>query len=137
MLPWAGSLVALALLCYLVPAGRTLAAAFARARLEAAIARALPITLTSLFVSALIGVALAWAIAGRGPASLLSYGPPIHASFAHWLADGAYHGRIHANGAADNRCTSAVSVGTDRSRGFGDQRHGWDRRWVGAQRTDR
>jgi hypothetical protein len=80
-LPWAGSLVALALVGYLIPAGRTLMAAFAQARLEAAIARALSIMLACLFVTALIGVGLAWALAGRGEASLLSYGPPIHASF--------------------------------------------------------
>ena len=80
-LPWAGSLIALALVGYLIPAGRTLAAAFTRARREAAIARALSITLTSLFIAALIGVGLALALAGRGPALLLSYAPPIHASF--------------------------------------------------------
>lgn len=81
VLPWAGSLVALALVAYLIPAGRTLAAAFGHPRQEAAIARALAITLTSLVVAVLLGVALALALAGRVPAFLLSSGPPIHASF--------------------------------------------------------
>jgi hypothetical protein len=81
VLPWAGTLIVLALGAYLVPASRTLATGFAGPETEAAIARALLITLGSLFITALIGAALAWALAAGGPAPLLSSGPPIHASF--------------------------------------------------------
>ena len=80
-LPWAGSLVAVALIGYLIPAARTLAAASLGPRVEAAIARALTITLGALLVTVAIGVALAFALAGRAPASLLTAGPPIHATF--------------------------------------------------------
>jgi hypothetical protein len=81
VLPWAGTLIVLALAWYLVPAIRTLATAFAGPKTEAAIARALLITLGSLFITALLGAALAWALAVGGPAPLLSSGPTIHASF--------------------------------------------------------
>jgi hypothetical protein len=80
-LPWAGALVAVALLGYLIPALQTLAAAFAGPRIEAAIARALTITLSALLVTVAVGVALAFALAGRAPVTLLAGGPPVHASF--------------------------------------------------------
>jgi hypothetical protein len=80
-LPWAGSLIGISLVGYLIPAGRTLAAAFSRTRRQAAIARALSVTLASLFLTVLIGIALALALAGRAPAQFLSVGPPIHAVF--------------------------------------------------------
>lgn len=81
VLPWAGTLIVLALASYLVPASRTLASALAGPKTEAAIARALLISLGSLVITALLGAALAWALAAGGPAPLLSSGPPIHASF--------------------------------------------------------
>ncbi len=81
VLSWAGTLIVLALALYLVPASSTLATAFAGPKTEAAIARALLITLGSLFITVLIGATLAWALALGGPAPLLSSGPPIHASF--------------------------------------------------------
>ena len=80
-LPWAGTLVALALLGYLVPALRTLVTTYRGPRVEAAIARALTITLSVLAVTVAIGVALAFALAGQAPAVLLAGGPAIHASF--------------------------------------------------------
>ncbi len=81
VLPWAGTLIVLALASYLVPASRTLSTVLAGPKTEAAIARALLITLGSLFITVLIGAALAWALAAGGPATLLMSGPPIHASF--------------------------------------------------------
>jgi hypothetical protein len=81
VLPWAATLVGVGLGCYLLAALRTLAAGYARPRVEAAIARALSATLTSLFVTAALGIALAWMLAGRlSPAPSVS-GPPIHATF--------------------------------------------------------
>lgn len=80
VLPWAAALIALALLIYLIAAGRTLVAAFAQPPREAAIARALSVTLASLAVTVLFGVGLAWMLSGRGMA-LPAYAPPIHASF--------------------------------------------------------
>ena len=81
-LPWAATLVFAGIAAYAVPAGRTLVAAFSQPRIEAAIGRALCITLALFAVAAALGVALAWALAGRLPAGLLSPGPPIHASLA-------------------------------------------------------
>ena len=80
-LPWAAAVIALALVGYLVPAARTLSAAYTGPRVEAAIARALTITLSALFVTVAIGIALTLALAGRAPVSLLAAGPTIHASF--------------------------------------------------------
>jgi hypothetical protein len=80
-LPWAAALIAVALAAYLIPAALTLAPAFPGPRVEAAIARALAITLASLLVTVAAGTALAWALSGRAPVSLLSAGAPIHASF--------------------------------------------------------
>lgn len=87
-LPWAGAIVAGALLGYLIPAGRTLATVYSGPRVEAAIARALTITLASLLVTVAIGVALTLALAGRAPLGILSNGPPIHAAFGlfGWLS---------------------------------------------------
>ncbi len=75
------ALVVIALSIYLTSATRTLATAFAHARVEAAIARALAITLTCLLVAALLGVAMAWALAGWMPARALGSLPPVHAAF--------------------------------------------------------
>jgi hypothetical protein len=58
VLPWAGGLIAVALLAYFVPAAMTLAAAFGGPRREAAIARALLITLLALALTAGIGLVL-------------------------------------------------------------------------------
>ena len=80
-LPWAGAAIVAALTLYAIPAGRTLAVALAGPRVEAAIARALTITLASLSLAALLGEILALALSGRAPSSLLSYAPRIHASF--------------------------------------------------------
>lgn len=79
-LPWTGTLVMAGLLCYLTPATWTLLAALAGPRVEAAIARALLVTLACLLLAASAGVALAWTLAGRLPAALLVWAPPIHAS---------------------------------------------------------
>lgn len=79
MLPWGGTLVALGLIGYAVPAGVTLAHAFRIGRLEAEIAGALATTLGFLLLAAALGVAFTWALNGRLPASLLAVGPPIHA----------------------------------------------------------
>ena len=81
LLPWAGAWVVLALAAYLVPAARTLSTAFAGPAREAAIARALTGTLGSLAIAALLGLALAAALAGHAPAWLLGSPPPIHATF--------------------------------------------------------
>jgi hypothetical protein len=80
-LPWAAALIVLALLAYLIPATRTLASAFAGPRSEAAVARALTITLSALLITVALGAALASALDGRAPAALLASGPPIHATF--------------------------------------------------------
>jgi len=80
-LPWAATLIALALAAYLIPAAFTLAPAFTGPRAEAAVAGALSITLSALLVAVGIGVALTLALDGRAPGSLLVTGPPIHASF--------------------------------------------------------
>lgn len=99
LLPWAGSLIVLALACYLVPATSTLATAFAGPKTEAAVARALLIPLGSVLITSLIGAALAWTLAGRGPALLLTPGPPIYASFYVFLVlvgwGGANGERLH------------------------------------------
>jgi len=58
VLPWAGSLLVAGLVLYLVPAGVTLAAAFGGPRREAAIARALSITLLAFAVTAALGLTL-------------------------------------------------------------------------------
>jgi hypothetical protein len=79
-LPWAGTFVVLALAVFLVPAGTTLASAFGGEKSAAAIARALALTLGALFATALLGAALAWALAGHGWAALLVSGPPAHAA---------------------------------------------------------
>jgi hypothetical protein len=81
MLPWAGALVVLALAGFLVPAGRTLVSAFGAPPREAAIARALTGTLASLAITALLGFALAAALAGHAPPALLPSTAPIHATF--------------------------------------------------------
>jgi len=80
-LPWAGTVVAVGLVAYLVPATTTLIAAFGGPRREAAIARALLITLTSLLVTALLGIALTLALGGRVSGTWLAYAAPIHGSF--------------------------------------------------------
>jgi len=80
-LPWAATLVVIGLGCYLIPAARTLAAAYAQPRVEAAIARALSATLASLLITAGLGFILAWALAGRLPSSVIVSGPQIHAAF--------------------------------------------------------
>lgn len=80
-LPWAGTLVALGVFGYVAPALYTLASGFAQARVEAAIARALFVTIGSLLAAVSLGVALGWALAGRLSASLLDSGPLVHASF--------------------------------------------------------
>jgi hypothetical protein len=80
-LPWAGAVVVIALLAYLVPAAWTLSGALDGPRVEAAIARALLLTLASLIVTAGIGVVLATALQGRLPAGVLQSGPMVHATF--------------------------------------------------------
>lgn len=86
-LPWAGSAIALALVAYCIPGVFTLSAAFAGPQREAAIARALTITLTALLVTALLGVLLTFALAGNAAPAVLSYVPPMHGTFgiAGWL----------------------------------------------------
>lgn len=81
VLPWAGALVVLALAGYLVPAGRTLISAFHAPPREAAIARPLTGTLASLAITALLGFALAAALAGHASPALLTSTAPIHATF--------------------------------------------------------
>jgi len=87
-LPWAGTLVVIALAFFLVPAGITLATTFGGEKSAAAIARALLITLAALFATALLGAALAWALAGYAWAELLASGPPAHAALGviGWLS---------------------------------------------------
>jgi hypothetical protein len=80
ILPWGGTIVALGLLGYAIPAAVTLAAAFRNGRVEAAIARALGATLTFLLLAAGLGVSLTWTLAGRLPATILVAGAPIHAA---------------------------------------------------------
>jgi len=80
-LPWAATLVAIGFGCYLFAALRTLAAGYAQPRVEAAIARALSVTLASLLLTVALGVTLAWTLAGRLPPLLGVSGPQIHASF--------------------------------------------------------
>ncbi|MGH7727684.1 MAG: hypothetical protein ACREM2_02665 [Vulcanimicrobiaceae bacterium] len=80
LLPWATLLVVLALLVYLIPAARTLGVALRRGVLEAAIARALAVTLSFLALAALLGATLGWALAGRLPVALLGAGPHVHAA---------------------------------------------------------
>jgi hypothetical protein len=79
LLPWGGTIVALGLLSYAIPAGLTLANALRLGALEAAIARALGITLACLLAAAGLGVAFTWALNGRLPAWLPVAGAPIHA----------------------------------------------------------
>jgi hypothetical protein len=79
VLPWGGTLVALGLIGYTVPAGVTLAPALRVGRAEAAVARALATTLGFLLLAAGLGVAFTWALNGGLPVSLLTVGPPIHA----------------------------------------------------------
>jgi hypothetical protein len=73
VLPWAGTLIVLALACYLVPATSTLATAFAGPKTEAALARALLITLGSLLITAVIGAVLALDVGWIGPTRPRSY----------------------------------------------------------------
>lgn len=80
-LPWAGAVVFLGLLAYFVPTAWTLSAALKGPRVEAAIARALLLTLASLIVTAGIGVVLATALQGILPAGVLQSGPTVHATF--------------------------------------------------------
>jgi len=80
ILPWGGTIVALGLLGYAIPAAVTLASAFRNERVEAAIARALGATLTFLLLAAGLGVAFTWALDGRLPSTILVTGPPIHAA---------------------------------------------------------
>lgn len=80
-LPWGGTIVALGLLGYAIPAAITLAGAFRRGRVEAAIARALDATLTFLLLAAGLGVAFTWALGGRLSSLVLAVGVPIHAEF--------------------------------------------------------
>jgi len=80
ILPWGGTIVALGLLGYAIPAAVTLAAAFRNGRVEAAIARALGATLTFLLLAAGLGVSLTWTLGGRLPATILVAGAPIHAA---------------------------------------------------------
>lgn len=77
-LPWAGALIGLGLLGYLVPAGATLAGALHNEKAEAAIARALLVTLGVLALTAALGVAFTWALAGRAPGAMLRFAP-VHA----------------------------------------------------------
>jgi len=79
-LPWAAMLVAAGLVAYLVPATTTLIAAFGGPRREAAIARALLITLTALLITALLGIVLTLALGGRVTGSWLAHAAPIHGS---------------------------------------------------------
>ncbi len=79
ILSWGGTIVALGLLGYAVPAAVTLVSAFRLGRVEAAIARALGATLTFLLLAAALGVAFTWALDGRLPATILVTGAPIHA----------------------------------------------------------
>jgi hypothetical protein len=80
-LPWAGAVIFLGLLAYLVPTVWTLSGALDGPRVEAAIARALVLTLASLIITAGIGIALAVALQGRLPAGVLQSGPAVHATF--------------------------------------------------------
>ena len=81
LLPWGGTLVAVGLVGYAVPAAVTLAAAFRLGRVEAAIARALGVTLTFLLATAALGVAFTWMLDGLLPAPVLVRGVPVHAAF--------------------------------------------------------
>lgn len=80
-LPWAGTLIVLALLGYLIPAGLTLASVAGNEPREVAIARALGVTLTALLITALLGATLAWALDGKAPSAILATIPPVHGSF--------------------------------------------------------
>jgi hypothetical protein len=80
-LPWAGAVVVMGLLAYLVPAIITLAGAFANERVERAIARALLLTMGALLCAAALGAVLASALAGFAPPALLATLLPIHATF--------------------------------------------------------
>jgi len=80
ILAWGGTIVALGLLGYAVPAAVTLVSAFRLGWVEAAIARALGATLTFLLLAAGLGVAFTWALHGRLPATMLVTGAPIHAA---------------------------------------------------------
>lgn len=79
MLPWGGTIVALGLLGYAVPAALTLTAALRLGSIEAAIARALAETLTFLLCAAGLGVAFTWALNGRLPEAVPAIAAPIHA----------------------------------------------------------
>ncbi len=82
LLPWAATLIVVALVVYAIVAIRTLAQAYAQSRVEAAIARALTVTFGSLLVTAALGVSLAWMLAGRVTGSALGTSlPQIHAAF--------------------------------------------------------
>ncbi|MBC5806463.1 MAG: hypothetical protein DLM53_11595 [Candidatus Eremiobacter antarcticus] len=80
-LPLGATVISLALVSYLVPCALTLAGALSQTRVQAAIGRALGVTLTSLITAAFLGAALAWGLARGGSPMLLSRGPAIHASF--------------------------------------------------------
>ncbi len=88
LLPWGGTLVGVGLAGYAVPAAATLAGAFRLGGVEAAIARALGVTLAFLLATALLGVAFTWMLDGRLPASMLVRGVPVHAAFGliGWLS---------------------------------------------------
>jgi hypothetical protein len=103
VLPWAGTLIVLALACYLVPATSTLATAFAGPKTEAALERALLITLGSLLITAVIGAVLAWTLAGLGPPGLALIGGTADSWFVrpYRLANGARDGCFDADGAPD------------------------------------
>ena len=81
VLPWAGGIVAAGLAGYLLPAAATLVSAFGGPRREAAIARALLITLLALAVTAAVGVALTLALGGRIAASFVPAAAPLHGAF--------------------------------------------------------
>lgn len=78
-LPVGGTLVAVGLAGYAIPAAFTLAAALRLGTVEAAIARALYETLTFLLLAAGLGVAFTWALNGRLPAAFPLVAAPIHA----------------------------------------------------------
>jgi hypothetical protein len=80
LLPWAGALIWLGLLGYIVPAGCTLAAALQLGKTEAAVARSLGVTLAFLFLTATLGVSFTAVLAGHAPGTILSFAP-AHAEF--------------------------------------------------------
>lgn len=81
-LAWSATVLAAGLTAYLATALATLAAATRGPRTEAAIARALAIVALFLAAAAALGLVMAWALAGRAPASWLVNLPAAHAHLA-------------------------------------------------------